>query len=135
MQGGLRAAYTETCCFSLLIPLSFQEDCVCVRVTTYHSNISTRLEYHQQYLRLRASEPWRLPAATGKPCTRNRQDVFYQVSHTCNYEHQINNTTRSGNARVLIEILNAKLSLHYRTECGVWQYDSVWKCKTILLLY
>ena len=50
--------------------------CVCVRVTTDHSNTSTRLQCHQQYLRLRASEPLRSPAAAGKPCTCSRQTSF-----------------------------------------------------------
>ena len=51
---------------------------MCVRVvTTDHSNTSTRLQCHQQQqLRLRASEPWRLPAVAGKPRTCSGQDVF-----------------------------------------------------------
>ena len=108
---------------------------MCVRVvTTNHSNTSTGIQYHQQWLRLRASEPWRSPAAAGKPCPCSRQDVFSskfraQVVVLHQQYHPVPKCNH-----LLIIILKPKLSHYISGHSGVRQYFSVRKCNTILAI-
>lgn len=48
----------------------------------HSSSSSSRLQHQQQQLRFRGPEPWRPPAAAGKPYTCSRQDVFSSQVYT-----------------------------------------------------